>query len=440
MKKTMFKRIFAGIAAVFTLGLCVPTGFTNIITQPSFEAVAEDEWLDTHGIEYKIKDRDTLIINNNSDTPIELYDFYFKSYAADIKHLQIGNGWKIHSFRGLTAIESLTIGDNCTIREDAFEDCAALTSVKIGDDCNIEEMAFWECASLTSIKIGDGCDIGEMAFWECTSLTSVEIGDGCTIERKAFDGCTALTSVTIGNRCKLADFINERNENLGNSAFRKCTSLTSVEIGDNCNIGVDVFYGCAALASVKIGDGCDIGDSVFRDCKVLTNVTIGNGCTVNTYAFLNRTSLANVTFGDNCTIEFMAFRNCNSIQKVICKGDKNTVTVDYNNPEIIRNKDKWTIITGTICPKCYCNAIDYKCGSCGYFDEAFVDAEIARLNALKQKYGTNTTEPPTTTNEGNTAASVIADGSVLAVIGFSTFLILCGLAAVIIVKRRKKTE
>ena len=343
MKKTMFKRIFAGIAAVFTLGLCVPTGFTGTLTQPSFEAVAEDD------------------------------------------------GWTLDE-KGV-----LTVKNNTTINEMQFCSDSSINEVKIGDNCNIGEYAFYGCSALTSVKIGEGCNIGEKAFRECTSLTSVEIGDGCDI---------------------------------GELAFWECTSLTSVEIGDGRDIGEYAFYGCSALTSVKIGEDCDIGRSAFRDCKVLTNVTIGNSCTVNTHAFDSCTSLTNVTFRDSCTIGSWAFDRCNSIQKVSCIGDKNTVTVDNYNPEIICNKDKWTIITGTLCPKCYGNVIDFKCESCGYFDEAAAQAEIDRIQKLIDQ---NKTEESDT-------ASAFSDGSVLAIIGFSTFLVLCGLAAVIIVKRRKKTQ
>ena len=347
MKKAMFKKVLAGIAAVFTLGLCVPTGFTNIITQPSFEAVAEDEWLNTYGIEYKIKDSDTLIINDNSDVSIKLYDFYFKSYAADIKHLQIGKGWKINSFIFLTAIESLTIGDNC--------------------------------------------NIGENAFYGYSALTSVKIGDNCSIRANAFYGCSALTSVKIGKECKFTAIMN----NFPNSAFENCATLTSVEIGEGCTIGRRAFYGC------------------------------------------------------------------NSIQKVICIGDKNTVTVDDYNPEIICNKEKW--ITPSKCPKCSGWVIDFKCESCGYFDKAAAQAEIdaneaeikQKENEIKQKENEitqkqernaylksllNEQETQSENESDNNTASTFSDGSVLVIVGGSTFLILCGLAAVIIVKRRKKTQ
>ena len=381
MKKTMFKRIFAGIAAMFMMCLCLPMCSMEFMPNAEPNTEAEDEWLDMYGIEYKIKDGDTLIINDNSfphDYPIVLYAFYFKSYAADIKHLEIGNGWEIYSFGDLTAIESLTIGDNCTIGAIAFYGCATLTSVKIGDGCNIGKMAFWECTSLTSVKIGDDCNIGERAFWGCTSLTSVKIGDGCDI---------------------------------GERAFWKCTSLTSVEIGDGCTIGIWAFDDCNSIEKVTFYGG------------LIENVKVGN---------YNPEIICNKSRWTICDHDFDANHKC-TICGYECTHDK-------------FNTDHQCTICGYECDKQHTFDKEYTCTICGYFDEAALDetiknyeAELDRLNAIKQKHGTNTTEPLTTTEEGNTA-STFSNGSILAIIGGSAFLILCGLAAVIIVKRRKKTQ
>ena len=310
MKKTMFKKVFAGIAAVFTLGLCVPTGFTNIITQPSFEAIAG-----TINYSLDLQPRFEVAVapaNYNDNLQPDKNGVLTVSQGTTIRDSQ---------FMGNALIKEVRIGDKCRIRAKAFDDCATLTSVEIGEGCNIEKRAFDDCTSLTNVTMGNGCNIGEMAFWECTSLT-------------------------------------------------------------------------------------------------------------------------NVTIGERCTIGLLAFDRCNSIQKVICIGDKNTVTVDDDNPEIICNKDKW--LTATKCTKCQGPVIDYICEFCGYFDEAAAQAEIEKHKAEIEKHKDEIDLiqkliDENTTNGGNTA-STFSDGSVLAVIGGSAFLILCGLAAVIIVKRRKKTE
>ena len=217
------------------------------------------------------------------------------------------------------------------------------------------------------------------------------------------------------------------NTTINKRQFRSDSSINEVKIGYNCNIGEEVFYKCKFLESVKIGEGCDIGESAFKNCTSLTNVTIDERCTIGRWAF----------------------DRCNSIQKVICIGDKNTVTVDDDNLEIICNKDKW--LTATKCPKCQGPVIDYICESCGYIDEAAAQAESARLKDEAEQLKAEAEQlkakaeridqliAQNKTEDGNTATT-FSDGSILAIIGGSTFLILCGLAAVIIVKRRKKTQ
>ena len=326
MKKTMFKRIFAGIAAMFMMCLCLPMCSMEFMPNAEPNTEAEDEWLDMYRIKYKIKDRDTLIINENSDASIELSDFYFKSYAADIKHLQIGKGWKIYSFRNLTAIESLTIGDNCTIGANAFYGCAALESVKIGENCIIYENAFYRCSNISNA--------------DCKKSTIV---------------------IKSGNPEIIQNCGHECNHTLDNS-------LTCTICG----------YKCVRHS----------WDSRSGKCSLC-----GYECKHPSY-YIGLYS--------------------------ICK------TCSYSCKHPSYSDGKCTVC-GCECSHEWWHSWDSrssKCSLCGYECSHVWHNDKCRLCGMQR----------------NNTASTFSDGSVLVIVGGSAFLILCGLAAVIIVKRRKKTQ
>jgi len=107
--------------------------------------------------------------------------------------------------------------------------------------------------------------IGDSAFTYCQTLISVAIPNSVTtIEQGAFYH-TSLTSVTIGNSVIT----------INSSAFGHCSSLTSVTIGSNVTIiGAKAFSFCASLTSIIIPSSVTtIGYAVFSYCTNLTSIT-----------------------------------------------------------------------------------------------------------------------------------------------------------------------
>ena len=242
------------------------------------------------------------------------------------------------------------------------------------------------------------------------------VSQGTTIVSYQFRGNTSIKEVKIGDNCTVESY-----------AFQNCTSLANVTTG-NCTVDTYAFQKCTSLANVTIGNGCTVNLYAFDSCTSLTNLIIGNDCKVNLYAFQNHALLTNVIIGNKCTIERWAFDGCNNILNVTCTGNMDTVSVNKNNPEIIWNKNKWYVSDH---PHIF--DANYKCPICGYFNKAAAQAEIEKHKAEIDRI-------QKLIDAGNNTASTFSDGSVLAIIGCSTFLVLCGLAAVIVVKRRKKTE
>ena len=108
-----------------------------------------------------------------------------------------------NTFRGLTALTTVTLGKNILSIEDyAFYGCNKLQTIAANDKIiSIGAGAFGNCSSLTSIIVPDSVlTIGEGAFGNCSSLTSVTVGSGIRyIGTDAFKGVTFYDGKTVLN-------------------------------------------------------------------------------------------------------------------------------------------------------------------------------------------------------------------------------------------------
>ena len=180
-------------------------------------------------------------------------------------------------------------GDNITIGEYAFYDCALLNSVTIqGDNISIGETAFYKNILLKTLVLnGSGITVGKWAFCDCTALTDVTLsGSDMVIGVRAFQGCTALTEIELTCVAEICEY-----------AFYKCTSLNSVTIqGDNVSIGETAFYENSGLKTLVLnGNGITIGKWAFSGCTALTDVTLsGSNIVIGELAFQSCAALTEI--------------------------------------------------------------------------------------------------------------------------------------------------
>ena len=314
MKKTTFKRAFAGIAAVFTIGIISQVSNADINVK-IMSASAEEEWQSISGVEYKFDESTgTLKINDYSEN-LNINDetLDFKDIAASAKHLEIGNGWDIVSFTEFCAIETLTVGDDCTIGKCAFCDCTLLA----------DEDIFRGCTELSKVTIGERCTIDEYAFCGSVSLKDVTIGSSSIIYENAFACCPEFTDVTIGRGCIVKEY-----------AFEYSEQLADITIDDECSIECNAFEGCNNIQTVKfVGEDIDsvevYGNNPEKICSK------------------NQWSICTHTFDDNhkCT-------DC-----------------DYECKHSKFDADHKCILCGYECTHPSLNG-NLECEFCGYFDEA----------------------------------------------------------------------
>ena len=164
-------------------------------------------------------------------------------------------------------------------------------SVRVGTDCTIGNNAFQNCYSLASVSIPSTVTgFGTSAFYACYSLQSVSIPSGVTIIRSvAFGYCYSLQSTSIPSTITTIE----------SQAFYECRSLQSIVIPSGVtSISTNVFQNCYSLVSATIPSTVtSIGNNAFQNCYSLVSLTIPSGVsTIPTKAFQNCYGMAEYHF------------------------------------------------------------------------------------------------------------------------------------------------
>lgn len=218
----------------------------------------------------------------------------------------------INAFGSSQNLERVTmLGNNVTIKYNAFRDCPMLTSVRCKSVSNVEFNAFINCKALTSVEIPGVINIGNTAFQNDSSLTSVAIGDRLkVIEGNAFSGCTSLPEFIIPDTL----------EEIGYMAFYRCENLAEIgSLGKVTVINDYAFGECYKLKKAVIPEGVTIvGKCAFSSCYELEYTGIpGTVETICDFAFFKCNKFVNVEIPSSVkVIGKAAFDSCENLKKV----------------------------------------------------------------------------------------------------------------------------
>ena len=233
-------------------------------------------------------------------------DLSFKVYNYD------ENGTKYFYYVFGSALNSLTIGNNAVIGENAFAYHASLKTVTLGENAQIGKQAFYSCTGLEEIDLSKAVSIGDYAFsgdeyYICTdenmqyaavstegeymttnhatSLKNVDLSSAASIGEYAFAMCEKLESVKLGDAiteipqyafasCEMLSQINlEKIQSFGDYAFMESGALASVDLSAATKLGKYAFVNGAALTSVTLNpEGTDLDEGAFAYCAVLAQV------------------------------------------------------------------------------------------------------------------------------------------------------------------------
>ncbi len=235
------------------------------------------------------------------------------------------NGTKYFYYVFGSALNSLTIGNNAVIGENAFAYHASLKSVTLGENAQIGKQAFYSCTALEEIDLSKAVTIGDYAFsgdeyYICTdenmqyaavstegeymttnhstSLKNVDLSAATSIGEYAFAMCKSLESVKLGEAiteipqyafatCEKLTSVNlEKIQSFGEYAFME-HALESLDLPAATKLGKYAFVNGSALTSVKLNaEGTDMDEGAFAYCTLLSQVeNLSAAKNIGDYAF-----------------------------------------------------------------------------------------------------------------------------------------------------------
>ncbi len=203
----------------------------------------------------------------------------------------------------VSALSSLTIGENATIGDYAFQGAGAgtysynratigaqLTTVNLGAGATIGAYAFSGCHYLKDIDLSKVKSIGAYAFYgeQPEYLNFADVGFavvrvnpyGSSIEKADLSGLEAEDGAPLGAGAfayneKLADVtLSETVAVIQSEAFLGCTALKEIDLSNVSTVGAGAFANTALKNVTLFEEGAAIGEGAFYEAAELA--TVGN--------------------------------------------------------------------------------------------------------------------------------------------------------------------
>ena len=199
----------------------------------------------------------------NSVETIGSYAFYNAFTLEPAKDIELLHVKVVEdsSFRGCTAVTSVSLCPNLErIGMYAFEG-AGLSSITIPDGAIVDKYAF-SSSALVSVTFGNHCEIKTLAFYNCVSLNNVLFGEACVLEA-GFSGIFEGSGISI---ISIPESLS-----VGDGAFKKMPSLKKVVFeGTRSTISANCFSYCEALSEIVFPNGIkSIQSGTFYGCTNL---------------------------------------------------------------------------------------------------------------------------------------------------------------------------
>lgn len=215
-----------------------------------------------------------------------------------------------YNFGGCTSLQTITVGDNVSLRYNAFHDCTALREVTFTGTARVGEDVFKGCSSLSDVNFqsADTAQIGSSAFENCLSLVDLNFSSGVSIGSSAFSGCSSLMKLEFPSTVTFS----------GSSVFSGCVSLSEVNFlsEEKITVGASVFKDCKSLLTLSFASDVDVESGAFSGCSSLIKVVFPSTVSIGSSAFKNCTALLLVECPTVTSIGESAFEGCSSLQTI----------------------------------------------------------------------------------------------------------------------------
>ncbi len=229
--------------------------------------------------------------------------FATSAYNYDIHFYTNDQGKTIYYYVYMSALNSITIGNDVTIGDYAFFGAASVQTVTLGDGTLIGDYAFYNARNLRNIDLSKVKKIGAYAF--SGNVHYEYIDDGMSSIYVTPDGYYSyryyapqrLTSVDLSSL-----------EEIGEAAFAYCRGLTSVKLGASLEkIADQAFMSCKALSSVDgLNNVKEISGYAFAE-SIIPAADLGSALVIGEYAFARNSSLTALTLAEGAEIGEGAF-------------------------------------------------------------------------------------------------------------------------------------
>ena len=256
--------------------------------------------------------KELTAITIGSNVTLDKYAFNMdKDEAFDVEEFE-ENGKKYFRYTFSSALQTLTIGENAVIGENAFAGHASIVTIELGANADIGKMAFYNCGALVNIDLSKAKVIGDYAF-------SGDVYYVCLDRDMAYAAVSSEgTYIYTYHAPALRSVFLNSATSIGEYAFAYCRDMTTVILNESITVVPQyAFAGCIALTQAELGNIVTIGDYAFMECYDLPTVELSAAETIGKYAFVNCQQLMDVTLNPNgCTIGEGAFSYCNELRTV----------------------------------------------------------------------------------------------------------------------------
>ncbi len=205
----------------------------------------------------------------------------------------------------VSSVTSLTIGDNATIGQYAFEGAGAGTYQFYNiSGSSVVTMG----GSLTKVTLGENAKIGDYAFTGCHMLKDINLENATSIGSYAFFGLVDIFALgeTIGGYIGSLPF----------PTAIESVDLSGLDTSDPAALGQAAFFYSESLTDVTLPETLTaIPDGAFMNCTALKTIDLRNITSVGMLAFAG-TPLTEVTLAEGAVINAQAFSGCEDLAVV----------------------------------------------------------------------------------------------------------------------------
>ena len=251
----------------------------------------------------------TVVIGNN----VTLGNFAFnmdKDLSFKV-HNYDENGTKYFYYVFGSALESLTIGNNAVIGENAFAYHASLKSVTLGENAQLGKQAFYSCTALEEIDLSKAVTVGDYAFsgdeyYICTDENMQYAAVSTEGEYMTTNHATSLKQVDLSAATSVGEY-----------AFAMCEDLVKVHLGEGITqLPQYVFASCGSLTQINLDKIQSFGEYAFME-HALASVDLSGATQLGKYAFVNGSALTTVKLNPEGTdMDEGAFAYCTLLAQV----------------------------------------------------------------------------------------------------------------------------